>query len=331
MIVTLTANPSLDRTIGLPGTLVRGAVHRTATTTVDPGGKGINVARVLHDARLPVLAVLPADDGDPLLAALDEHTIPYRAVPSTGAVRVNTTIAEPDGTTTKLNEPGTVCSAEALDTLRRTLLDRADGATWTVLSGSLPPGIPDGFYAELVTELRRCGCRIAVDTSEAPLLALAAGFPRSAPDLIKPNVDELAQLTGSDPRLLEDAAAAGDVEPAVTAGRALVERGVGAVLVTLGAAGAVLVTADGAWRAGAPPVVARSTVGAGDSSLAGYLVAERGGAAPAERLRYAVAYGSAAVSLPGTGLPGPDDIAPAAVTVTALTPTAPPNRPLPHS
>ncbi|WP_435277649.1 1-phosphofructokinase family hexose kinase [Rhodococcus yananensis] len=331
MIVTLTANPSLDRTIGLTGPLVRGAVHRAATTAVDPGGKGINVARVLHGAGLPVLAVLPADVGDPLLAELDERGIPYRAVAASGPVRVNTTIAEPDGTTTKLNTPGAACPAGTLDTLRHTLLDHADGAAWTVLSGSLPPGVPDDFYADLIGGLRGSGSRIAVDTSEAPLLALATRFPESAPDLIKPNTDELAQLTGTDPSALENAAATGDIDPAVSAGRALVEHGVAAVLITLGAAGAVLVTADGAWRASAPPITARSTVGAGDSSLAGYLVAERDGAGPADRLRHAVAYGSAAVSLPGTGLPGPGDADPTTVTVTAVNPVTPSPRPLPHS
>lgn len=330
MIVTLTANPSLDRTVGLNGALVRGAVLRTTGTTVDPGGKGINVARVLRRAGRDVVAVLPADPGDPLLAALDERAVPYRAVATSGPARNNITIAEPDGTTTKINEPGNTCTGRTLGELHTALLDSARDASWTVLCGSLPPGIPDSWYADLVTALRSLGCRIAVDTSEAPLLALAEQFPAAAPDLIKPNSDELAQLTGADAVTLEARAAAGDVGPVVDAGRVLVERGVGAVLATLGAAGAVLVTSDGAWHASTAPATVRSTVGAGDSSLAGYLVAERAGHGSADRLRYAVAYGSAAVELPGTELPGPESVDSNAVRITGLQDRPePPTRALP--
>lgn len=336
MIVTLTANPSLDRTVALTGPLVRGAVHRAAATRVDPGGKGVNVARVLRAAGRPVLAVLPGNTGDPLLTALDAHGIGYRAVPTGGPARSNITVAEPDGTTTKFNEPGPAYTQGTLESLRRTVVDAAAAAHWLVMSGSLPPGVPTDWYADLVRSVRAAvdgsACRIAVDTSESPLLSLAAGFPDAAPDLLKPNSDELAQLTGADATTLESAAAAGDTEPVVAAGRRLVERGVGAVLATLGAAGAVLVTDEGAWHAVPGPVTARSTVGAGDSSLAGYLVAELAGLDPAERLRHAVAYGSAAVALPGTTLPGPDDVATGAVEVAPIRPRplGTPSPVLPH-
>lgn len=326
MIVTLTANPSLDRTVTLSGPLVRGAVHRTAEVLVDPGGKGINVARVLHAAGEPVLAILPGNAGDPLLAALETHGIDCLAVETAAPARTNTTVAEPDGTTTKLNEPGSAYGPRTRGELQAAVVARTGGADWTVLSGSLPPSVPDDWYADLVCALRATGTRIAVDTSEAPLLALAARFPDAAPDLVKPNSDELAQLTGSDAVTLEAAAVAGDIDPVVAAARSLVSRGVGAVLATLGAAGAVLITADGAWRAVAPAVTARSTVGAGDSSLAGYLIAEREGLGPSDRLRHAVAYGCAAVTLPGTELPGPGAVDPAAVEITELpsrTPTLP--------
>lgn len=326
MIVTLTANPSLDRTVALTGPLERGTVQRASAALVDPGGKGINVARVLHGAGHTVLAVLPGNPGDPLLAALDDRGISYHPVPTGGPARTNITIAEPDGTTTKLNEPGAECTERTIAGLKAALVAHAAEATWTVLSGSLPPGIPDSWYADLVRALRATGCRIAVDTSEGPLLALAAQFPEAAPDLIKPNTDELAQLTGADAADLEASVDSGDLAPVVTTARSLVRRGVGAVLATLGGAGAVLVTGDGAWRAVPPPVVARSTVGAGDSSLAGFLLAEQAGLGPSERLAHAVAYGSAAVALPGTRLPGPVDATGVQVTDLDI-----PVRPLPHS
>lgn len=318
MIVTLTANPSMDRTVSLSQPLERGAVLRARSTVTDPGGKGVNVARVLAAAGVPVVAVLPGNAGDPLLTALTDRGIEYRSVPTSGNARSNITISEPDGTTTKLNEPGTEYAPQTLVGLHRAVVQLAASAQWVVLSGSLPPGVPAVWYAELVRTLRGLPCKIAVDTSEAPLLALAEQFPEAAPDLIKPNSDELAQLTGFAADELESAAAQGDPSVVARAGRALVERGVGAVLATLGAAGAVLVTADGAWWAAAPEVTARSTVGAGDSSLAGYLLADRSGRGPADRLRHAVAHGSAAVTLPGTALPTPDQVRPDSVTVTAL-------------
>ncbi|WP_127125946.1 1-phosphofructokinase family hexose kinase [Georgenia sp. SYP-B2076] len=308
MIVTLTANPSLDRTATLAGPLVRGGVNRIVSVGVEAGGKGVNVARVVTLAGEEALAVLPARPDDPLLAALDTLRVTYRAVAVPALVRTNLAVTEPDGTTTKINEPGTELGSEELAALARRVLTASDEDGWVVLSGSLPPGVPASWYAELVVQVRAAGARVAVDTSDAPLRALAAAFPRSAPDLLKPNSEELAQLTGTDPAALEASAAAGDLGPSVGAARGLLDAGVGAVLATLGAAGALLVTADGAWSAAPPPIVPRSTVGAGDSALAGYLLAATSGADAPGRLRHAVAYGSAATSLPGTSLPRPDQL-----------------------
>ena len=107
MIVTVTPNPSIDRTVTLPGELVRGAVHRVSSVSSEPGGKGVNVARALTLAGLDVVAVLPAGDHDPILAELRAIKVKFHAVPVTGAVRTNLAITENDGTTTKINEPGT--------------------------------------------------------------------------------------------------------------------------------------------------------------------------------------------------------------------------------
>jgi 1-phosphofructokinase len=157
-----------------------------------------------------------------------------------------------------------------------------------------------------------------VDTSDAPLAALAHQLDRAAPDLIKPNAEELAGLAGVTAQSLESAVARGDTGPVVTAAQHLIDRGVGAVLTTLGAAGAVLVTADGAWLATPPPITPRSTVGAGDSALAGYVRADIGGAGAAQCLAMAVAYGSGAAALPGTALPSPSQLNLDDVTITAV-------------
>ncbi|WP_406277960.1 1-phosphofructokinase family hexose kinase [Nocardia sp. NBC_00881] len=310
MILTLTANPSIDRTVTLTGPLHRGAVHRAAAVSSHPGGKGVNVSRVIAAAGHATIAVLPGNEGDPLLRELTDAGIAYRAVATSGSARTNLTVAEVDGTTTKINEPGTALTAACTEALAESLDSLAAAASWVVLSGSLPPGVPADWYVRLLRRLP--GIPVAVDASDGPLQALAAEFGSAPPRLLKPNTDELAQITVGNPTDLEDPIAAAH------AAATLVDRGVGAVLATLGKAGAVLVTDEGAWFAAAPPVTPRSTVGAGDSSLAGYLLAEFDGAGPAERLRHAVAYGSAAAALPGTGLPGPHDIDLDAVSVTAL-------------
>ena len=319
MIVTVTLNPSLDRTLSLDEPLTRGAVHRLIPVSTEPGGKGVNVSRALTQNGVDTVALLPAADHDPILAELRTRGVPFHNIDIPGTVRSNLTITETDGTTTKLNEPGAHLDDATLAALTAVVSDHAARATWVVLSGSLPPGVPDGWYADIVAQLAALPCRVAVDTSERPLTALAEAFSTAAPDLIKPNSEELAWLTGRSAHELEAAAAHGDSLPVISAAQQLVTRGAHTVLVTLGGAGAVLVDHDGVWAATAPPIVPRSTVGAGDASLAGYLAATIAGAPPAQRLQTAVAYGSAAASLPGSALPNPEQIDVKTVRVQAVT------------
>lgn len=319
MIVTVTLNPSLDRTLSLDEPLTRGAVHRLVPVSTEPGGKGVNVSRALTQNGVDTVALLPAADHDPILAELRTRGVPFHNIDIPGTVRSNLTITETDGTTTKLNEPGAHLDDATLAALTAVVSEHAARATWVVLSGSLPPGVPDGWYADIVAQLAALPCRVAVDTSERPLTALAEAFSTAAPDLIKPNSEELAWLTGRSAHELEAAAAQGDSLPVISAAQQLVSRGAHTVLVTLGGAGAVLVDHDGVWAATAPSIVPRSTVGAGDASLAGYLAATIAGAPPAQRLQTAVAYGSAAASLPGSALPNPEQIDVKTVRVQAVT------------
>jgi len=320
VIVTVTPNPSIDRTVTLPSPLTRGAVHRVTSVTSQAGGKGVNVARALSLAGVEALAVLPAATNDPLVIALQAAGVTYRVVPTAEPARTNLTITEQDGTTTKVNEPGAALDEATVAALTAAVLEAAEGADWVVMSGSLPPGVPTTWYGDVVALLASYPCRVAIDTSDAPLAALVASLDRGAPDLIKPNAEELAGVLGLSPEALEAAVEQGDPGPVVSAARQLIDRGVGAVLATLGAAGAVLVDQNGAWLATPPPIVPRSTVGAGDSSLAGYVRAEVGGAVPPQRLQMAVAYGSAAAALPGTTLPTPAEIDLDAVQVSPISP-----------
>jgi 1-phosphofructokinase len=317
-VVTLTANPSLDRTLSLPGPLQRGSVARLAPSSTEPGGKGVNVARAIAAAGGDVVTVLPAGDDDPIVGALHRLALPMATVPVDAPVRTNYTLAEPDGTTTKLNEPGAPLDAATRAALIAALHRHAEGARWVVLSGSLPPGTPVDWYAELVRSLRDTGARIAVDTSEAPLLALLAAGPDAAPDVLKPNSEELAQLTG-----VPEAELTADRGALLAAVATLHERGVAEVLLTLGADGALLSGAEGVWSATPPAITVRSTVGAGDCSLAGLVLADLAGAAPAERLRSTVAYGAASASLPGSAVPTPDQASRLAAEVTTESVPAP--------
>ncbi|MBA2560113.1 MAG: 1-phosphofructokinase family hexose kinase [Propionibacteriales bacterium] len=313
MIVTLTANPSVDRTMQLDSPIVRGDVFRAVSVGDEAGGKGVNVARVVAHAGVPAVAVLPADNDDLLIKGLIEAGVHPVNVPVGRPSRVNITVTEPDGTTTKFNDPGHSFSEAVLAEVEERLLERSRGDDWVVLSGSLPPGAPVRWYADLTARLKEAGRRVAIDTSGAPLVA-AVAQGRHLPDLLKPNAEELASLTGDDWTALE----ADPVAAAGAAGR-LVADGIEAVLLTLGSEGAVLISREGSWRATPPKITLKSTVGAGDSSLAGYLLADLRGLAAPDRLREAVAYGAAAASLPGSTMPRESDLNRDDVVVTELT------------
>lgn len=318
MIITLTANPSLDRTVDLGGPLTPGGVHRIGAESTQPGGKGINVALGVHRAGLPVLAVLPAAPSDPLLTLLEADGLPHRSCAVAARVRTNLTVLSSPETTTKLNEPGGTLSPTEVTALEQLLLGAVTPGDSVMLSGSLAPGLPVDEYVHLVEALHDVGALVGVDTSDAPLTALAAALPGTAPDFLKPNAEELGQITGTDGVLLEQEAAAGELTGVRDAALDLHHQGVGAVLVTLGGAGGLLATEGSAWYSPSPAGPVVSTVGAGDSATAGYLIAREWGEKPGERLARALAYGTAAVGLPGTTIPHPDQVCPDAARVIRL-------------
>jgi 1-phosphofructokinase len=308
MIVTVTPNPSLDRTYEVEA-LDRGAVHRATRVRVQAGGKGINVARALSANGAATRAVLPVGghEGEQLLDALRQDGLDVVAVPTGGVLRTNVTLVEPDGTVTKINAPGQPLDANEVDALAKATVAAIASADWVAGCGSLPPGVDEGVYAELTGRAHAAGARVAIDASgPAFLAALAAG-----PDLVKPNAEELAEATGRTLRTL------GDV---LDAAQVLRDRGAGTVVVSLGADGAILLGPDGAVHATTRPITPRSAVGAGDALVAGLLFA--GGTGP-EALRHGVAFGTAAARLPGTELPGPDDLDLDGVDIHAVDPERP--------
>ena len=298
MIVTLTPNPSVDRAIVIDA-LHRGEVHRATSSRVDPGGKGVNVSRALAAQGAATLAVLPAGgpEGHLMEELLDAAGVARRSVPVAGSLRMNISVLEPDGTTTKLNEPGPHLSPAEVEALLEATLAAAEdeGAAWVVGCGSLPPGAPTDLYAGLVTRLRGRGIRVAVDSSGVPMpLAVAA-----RPHLVKPNHEELAELVEHPLPTLRDVHAAA---------RDLVADGIEVVAVSLGGDGALLVTADEVVHARASITAPLSTVGAGDCMLAGLLHGLSSGLPADAALAAAVTWGAAAVTLPGSRVPTPDDL-----------------------
>lgn len=314
MIVTLTANPSVDRTLELDRLEV-GEVNRAAATHLHAGGKGINVSRVLVGAGVPTLAVLPAggSDGDLLVRLLGEQGVAAAAVPVRGETRSNITLVESSGATTKVNAPGPELGADEVDALLDAVRVRLVGARMVVAAGSLPAGTDEVFLDRLADLAADAGVPLALDTSGAPL-AHAVRHGRLA--IVKPNDEELGELVG------RELVTVGDV---LDAAREVIALGTRTVLVSLGAHGALLVDAERSWWAGGDPLVPASTVGAGDATLAGYLVAASvpgstdsgtsGSGAPdpsapdpGALLRAAVAWGRAAVLRPGTEAPLPGDV-----------------------
>ncbi|MBC9955676.1 1-phosphofructokinase [Yimella sp. cx-51] len=296
MIITLTPNPSIDRTIAFD-TLRLGEVQRATSSRIDPGGKGINVSRALAANDTDTLAVLPAGgpEGHLLTELLTAAHVPYRAVEIAGAARMNIAAVEPDGTTTKLNEAGPRLSDGEVSALFGAAAEAAGGAQWVVGCGSLPPGAPIDLYAELIRRVGPQGARVAIDSSGEPFTRAVAAHPH----LIKPNHEELAELVGRELVTL------GDV---VDAARSLVAEGIETVVVSLGADGAIAVTADDLVWAGAKVTDPLSTVGAGDCLLAGFLHGlVRGGDLEAALIS-GVRWGAAAVRLPGSQVPGPADL-----------------------
>lgn len=283
MITTLTPNPSFDRTLSVER-LERGGVARASTVRVECAGKGVNVARALNINGYAARAVFPANDNDAaaFAASLAEDDAAVQAVPIRGAIRTNITLTEPDGTTTKINEPGPALSAPESEGLLAAAVATAADSDWLVASGSLPPGAPPDLYPRLAAILPGAAERLSVDTSGEALAALV-GVPCA---LVKPNLAELASVTSHGLGTL------GDVTDAA---QALRRRGWGSVLVSLGRGGALLV-ADEVCYGTAPTEHVRNTVGAGDALLAGFVSAgARGPAALAEGLAWA----RASVKSPG--------------------------------
>lgn len=297
MIITVTLNPSLDRTLEVEH-LTRGAVLRTSAPTLQAGGKGVNVTRALTANGIPSIAVLPVggSEGSELTALLERAEVSTRLVPVAGRTRSNISLAERDGTVTKLNEPGSALADDEFAAIVTVVSNAAQAGDWVVISGSVPPEFTAPQLHALAASLAEHAVSLAIDTSGDALVASLAARPR----LIKPNRAELAEIAGMPLRSIAEV---------IAAATRVREQGVDIVLVSLGADGAVLVGPAGVIVGESHVEHPRSTVGAGDCFLAGFLSKFSVDETDMEgALLEALAWGAAAASLPGTTVPTPGDI-----------------------
>lgn len=289
-IVTLTLNPSVDVSYDIPHLIEDQKVHASANR-YDPGGNGINVARAFARLRVPSHAccVVAGEIGS-LFERLIVHELDHpHCLHIEGETRINVTLQQQEPRAQfEVSGVGPQLGAITLQKLVDMVLDLT-GDGYAVLTGSLCPGVDPGFYAELAQALRRQNARPIIDTqSEALVHAVKA-----KPFLIKPNRYELEQLVKRPlPKLANVSQAACELQAG----------GIDYVCVSLGGDGALLVDGKHKYHAHAPDVPVRSTVGAGDSMLAGLIAALARGEGPAEALRLGLACGSGTAAKPGTEL-----------------------------
>jgi len=288
-VLTVTLNPALDLTVQLPA-LRLGEVNRSDNLQAHAAGKGLNVAQVLADLghQLTVTGFLGEANAQPFEQLFAARGFADEFVRVAGETRSNIKLAEADGRITDINGPGLEVGAAQRDELLARLERLVPGHELVVVAGSLPRGVEAPWFVELLQRLARLGARVALDTSGA---ALREGLALS-PWLIKPNEEELAQARDLDPA---DAQALADEARRLNA---RIEH----VVMSQGAAGVSWFSPAAAWHAQPPKVRVVSTVGAGDSLLAGMLHGLLAGW-PAERtLAHATAIAAQAVGQIGFGI-----------------------------
>lgn len=298
-VLTLTPNPALDLSVR---TAQVQAAHKLRCHSVlrHPGGGGINVARMLHRLGIEVQAhcLTGGVAGGQLAALLAQEGVRTRCQAIAGETRENLAVLDDsNGQEFRFVMPGPQIEAQEWQACLDAVQSLDPAPRWLVASGSLPPGVPDDFYARLARWAQGCGIALALDSSGPALAeAMEAGVA-----LVKPSLRELRALTG---------AALSERHEAIAAAAALVQRGAAqTVALSLGGEGAVLVTARGVWQAPAIPVsAAQGTTGAGDCFLAALLAAMVRGDPPAQALRWGVAAGTASLLAPGTALAEPRQV-----------------------
>lgn len=295
MILTVTLNAALDVTYRVDA-LTPQTTHRVSTVTERPGGKGVNVARVLHALGEQVLATGLAGGatGDRIRRLLAASGVPEAFTPIAGESRRTVVVAPDDGNATGFWEPGPLVTTDEWAAFLARYRELLAGARVVTLSGSLPPGVPDDGYATLIGLARAAGVATVLDADGGPAyLGVRAG-----PDVVKPNAAELSRLHS---RLLGRRISVGGLAAAEVAAAAVRALGAGSVVASLSEVGLVADSGDGSWHAAPPEKIDGNATGAGDALVAALARGLRHGQPWPERLRDAVALSAAAVAAPVAG------------------------------
>ncbi len=294
-ILTITLNPAFD----LHCYAERFAPYHENVfeiTARDAGGKGINVSRALtkNGIKNTAVCIVGQENGEEFLKMLKKEEISAAAVFVEGRIRENITLHEKEKPETRISFPGFSCDPHVLKEVCAAM-GKIDKETVCVLAGSAPAGIEEQALVSFLLDLKEKGASLVIDSRSVSLSSLIA----LSPMLIKPNKEEGERALGISIKTLQDAQ---------NAAAALQKKGIENVLLSLGGEGAILATADGVYHASAPKIEVLSTIGAGDSTIAGFLSALAEGLSKPRSLARAVAYGSAACLLEGTAPPKPADV-----------------------
>ena len=300
MILTVTLNAAIDRTVAVPNFRL-GHRHRAVESRTHAGGKGVNVARALKLLGRPVIATGLAGGatGTRLLERLAEESILSAFTQIEGESRTNLAVIDPtSGEQTEINERGPEVGEDEIDRFVEKLLYLAQGASLCVIAGSVPPGVDPTTYQRLLAELRGRGVVSVLDTDGETMRACL----RSEPDVVAPNIGEAEEAVGHE---------FGDADDFALGLASLMEMGSGEAIITR-EAGCVAIVGQGATRrryeVAIEPLEPVATVGSGDCFLAGYVAARYEGASPRDCLAYGVACGAESTQHFGAGTLDPQHV-----------------------
>ena len=291
MIATVTLNPSLDRVVTVEG-LVLDEANRWTSLRQYPGGKGINVSRVIHElgSETTAYGFIGGIEGEAIKHLLGLQGVPYDFIPIRGEVRSNFIITDlKTHRQTRIDAPGPSISRDELRILIDKLIRIEPRPDFLVLAGSVPPGVPDDIYRRLIEAAKAHGVKTVLDSDGK---WLREGV-KATPNVIKPNVHEAEEMLGT--KLKDEAAI-------IQAAKTLVAQGIGVVAISRGEDGLIIANEDKILKGIPPRVEISSTVGAGDSTVAGLVLKLSQGGGIEEACRLAVAAGTAATLTPGTEL-----------------------------
>lgn len=292
MIITVTMNPAIDRTVEIDQ-LIPGGLNRIQKVEYDAGGKGINVSKTIRELGGTSIATgfLGGNAGKTIQNVLNEKEIRNDFIQVDGETRTNTKVFEKNGAVTELNEPGPVISEEQIQILLQKLEAYADEQTLFVLAGSIPKGVDKNIYAEITRLVHKKGAKVLLDADGE----LFRNSLEAIPDIIKPNRIELEEYAGFDYRASSD--------ELLDLARKFQKKGIGTVAVSMGKSGAMLVKEGYEVKCPALSVKAHSTVGAGDAMVAALAYSWDQGLENEAMTRLCIAASAGAVTTIGTKPP----------------------------